>query len=577
MIRLKTRYPLAGLMLFGVAIAMLTAGCGKKTAVETTAQASVGDVSASVTTIASRELPVEEEAPGTVIAIQHAEIAPKVMGRIAAVYVHEGDHVFKGQVLAKLEANDLSANVAQASAGVLNAEAAYSQAKTGYVMQRTQSSVAVQQAQAALEQAKAQLAKAKQGPRPEQVRQADEAEARAKAAYEQAMAYLDMAKEGARGQQKRQADQGVIVAQQQVTQAEAGLASAKASLLTVQADYTRMKNLYDQDIIPKQRLDQMSLQLEMTKQGVRQAEAGVSQAKAGLEIAKEQAGLAHEGARSQEIVAAEKQVAQAKAGYEQAKQEALMAHQGGRWEDTKTAEEAVRQAEQGVRAAQAAQGRDRVSAEDIKRASAGISQAKAGLYGAQTMLGYAVITAPFSGVITGRRGDPGNMAMPQMPIIIMDDDSQYQLSCNVPESIAARLQPRSAAKVTLQTLNATVNATIVQVTPSGNPASRTLLVKANLPRVPGLQAGLFGRLKVVTGTQSRLVIPQGAIVERNGLTGVYIVDEQDKARYTLVTLGKRSTDGVQVLSGVKDGQRVITSHAAEIVEGAGVRMEGAAK
>ncbi len=633
-----------GAAMAGVLLALGMAGC-RRERVETlpSEAATVGAVQASVATLAERPFPVIAETPGTVFAIQRADLSPKVMGRIAAVYVREGDHVRAGQVLARLEAGDLAANVSQADAAVHSAGAAYAQAQSALTMQRTQSSVAIQQANAALEQAKAQLAKARQGPRPEQIRQADaavqqahaaleqaqaqlakarqgprpeqvaqadQAVERAKAALEQAQAYLSLAREGARSQQKRQAEQGTVIATQQVAQAEAGLAGANANLQTVQADYTRMKNLYDQDIIPKQKLDYAALQLEMAKQGVRQATAAMHQANAALAIAKEQASVVQEGARTQEITAAEKQVEQARAGYEQARQEAAMAHQGGRredvttaeeavkqaqaalaqatqeaamahqggrWEDIRAAEAAVKQATQGVRAAIAARERDAVSAGDVTRAAAGIAQAKAGLAGAQTMLGYSTITAPFSGLITARKADPGNMAMPQMPLLTIEDDSRYQLACSTPESIATRLRPGMEATVTLASLHRTLAARVAQVVPAADPSTRTFTVKVDLPRTAGVTSGLFGRLSLTTGYARQLAMHRTAVVERNGLTGVFIVDDAGKARYTLVKLGQQYGDLVQVLSGVRAGQRVVSSHADRITEGAVVKRDEVAR
>ena len=534
------------------------------------------DATATITALHRQSTAITEDVPGTVVAVRHAELAPKVMGRLSAVYVHEGDHVVAGQLLARLEDQDLAANVQQAHAGVLNADAAYQQARTGYTMQQTQSSVAIRQAQVALASAQTQLAKAKQGPRPEQILQADEAARRAQAGYEQAAANLTLVKEGARSQQKLQADQSVLAAQQQVTQAAAGLASAKASLTNVQADHDRMSALYQQDIVPKQRLDAITTQLEMTRQAVLQATAAVNQAQAGVEMAKAQASLVHEGARAQEVIAAEKQVDQAREAYEQAKLEAIMAHQGGRWEDIKAAEQGVSQAEAGLRAAKAAQARDQVSEKDITRASAGIAQAKAGLAGAQTMVGYTALYAPFSGMITARKADPGNMAMPQMSILAMDDDSLYQLVSQVPERLATKLTRGARVMARLDALQTTLPATIAEIVPSADPASRTLTVKANLPHAAGVQSGLFGRLTVTTGDEMQLSLPAGAVVERNGLTGVYVVDETETAQFVLITLGKIQRDRIQVLSGLQEGQHIITSNVQQINVGQHIHSEGAA-
>jgi RND family efflux transporter MFP subunit len=574
--KLLKKFLLIGIpVIIGIVIAIVIISAPRKKAEGDTAVATTPRVlSAPVITIHKQNTAMTQDIPGSVVAIQHAELSAKVMSKISAVYVKEGDHVVKGQLLAKLEANDLNANVQQADAGLQNAQASYQQAKTGYSMQKTQSAVMIQQAQSSLEQAKAQLAKVKQGPRPEQILQFEQAENRAKAGYEQAAANLSMVKEGARSQHKLQADQGILIAQQRISQAESGLSSAKSNLISVQSDYNRMSTLYSQDIIPKQRLEHAANQLEAAQQSVKQAESAVSQAKSGLEIAKSQSSLVYEGARSQEVIAADKQMDQAKSGWEQAKQETIMAKKGSRWEDVETAEQAVRQAEAALRSANAAQAKDSVSEKDIVKANAGIAQAKAMVSSAKTMVSYTSIYAPFSGVITGRMADPGNMAMPQMPIIAMDDNSLYQLVSQVPEQQAGKLTRGSRVMVLIDSVQKSLPATITDIVPGADPISRTLKVKANLPPAVGIQSGLFGRISLSTGSESIISIPSSAIVDRNGLTGVYIIDETNTAQFAIITVGKKLNDRVEVLSGLQDGQRIIASKVDGITAGCTISAEG---
>ncbi len=471
------------------------------------------EVAASVITVSRQPTEMTEDVPGTVVAIQHADLSTKVMSKISEVFVREGDHVQKGQLLARLEGKDLAINI--------------------------------QQAQATLESAQAQLAKTKQGPRPEQISQAEQGEQRAKSAYEQAIANLDLVKAGSRKQQKLQSDQSVLAAQQQITQAEAGVATARANLISAQADYERMDYLYKEGVVSRMQFEHATAQREASSQAVKQYEAVVSQARTGLEIAQAQSSMVYEGARTQEITAAEKQVEQASASYEQAKQDAVMAHQGGR-------------------------------KEDIALASAGISQAKSSLAGAQNMASYTSIYAPFSGVITARKADPGSMAMPQMSILSMDDDSLYQLMSSVPERLAVKLAPGTKVSIRLDSLNLTLPATVSEIVPSADAASHTLNAKIDLPASAGINTGLFGRLSVTTGTEPTIVIPASALLERKGLTGVYVVNEGGTAQFTLVTIGKRWDDRLQVLSGLQDGQRVVTTKVNNITAGQHIRAEGGA-
>jgi RND family efflux transporter MFP subunit len=165
------------------------------------------------------------------------------------------------------------------------------------------------------------------------------------------------------------------------------------------------------------------------------------------------------------------------------------------------------------------------------------------------------------------------MAMPQTPLLSMDDDSLYQLVSQVPERLAAKLTRGIRVMVRLDSLNTTLPATIVEIVPSADPSSRTLTVKANLPHAAGVQSGLFGRLALSIGTETAIMAPASAVLDRNGLTGVYVVDEAGTAQFTLVTLGKRSGERVQILSGLQDGQHIVTSPVDHITAGQRIRAE----
>jgi HlyD family secretion protein len=88
-------------------------------------------ITVKTVTLGTSSVPNEVSASGTVRPIVEAKIAPRIMSNVAAVYVREGDPVRKGQVLIRLEARDLQAQVAQAQAAVTAAEAGAARASTG--------------------------------------------------------------------------------------------------------------------------------------------------------------------------------------------------------------------------------------------------------------------------------------------------------------------------------------------------------------------------------------------------------------------------------------------------------------
>ena len=557
-------------LLLAVAV-IVVAGCGREKPLGPPETAPP----ASVTVVVAKEKQISEtaEATGTVEAVYVAEIAPKIMARVSQVLVHEGDRVKKGQVLIRLEDADLVAAVQQAEAGLKQAIAHYEQAKTGLEIMRTKADVDVRQAREAVAAARAQLEKVRTGPRPQQLKQAEDAVKMAKARLEQARQQLDLMKEGFRRQQKAQAEQAVRAAEQQLEQAKSGLAEARAHLHTVEADYQRIKNLYEQEVVPKQQLDHMELQLTSAREQVRRAEAQVRMAEAALEQARQQKDLMFEGFRPQEVRQAEEAVRQAEAAYNQALQELDMAREGGRKEDVAAAEAQYKQAQQQLRAALAAQARVRLREQDVRNAEAAIAQARASLKAAKVMLSYAVIRAPFDGVVTGRMVDPGDMGNPGVPAIRVEDDSLYRLVCSVPESQASHLSIGQKVICIIEALKgARLTGVVSEIVPAADPASRTLTVKADLPRYSGLKTGLFGRMVFTVGSRVALMVPKEAVVNKQGVLGVWSVRE-GKAAFKVVKTGAEIDGQMEILSGISAGDMVVVEGQENLREGQPVQTK----
>ncbi|MFQ6098008.1 MAG: efflux RND transporter periplasmic adaptor subunit, partial [Armatimonadota bacterium] len=451
-----------------------------------------------------------------------------------------------GQVVVRLESDDLRAEVERASAGLGSAEAALSQARVALDLQRTRSDVDVQQAEAALKAARANLAKVRAGPRPQEREQLAQNVEAAKAALQRAQEQLSLAREGARRQEKAQAAEAVR--------------QAESALRTAEADLKRIKSLNEQGAASQQQLDHAQLRYDS--------------AKAQLEQARQQLDMVREGSRTQEVRAAEAVVQQAEANYKAAQEALAMADEGGRAEDVRAAEAQVRQAQEALRMAKASVARDRLRAEDVKNAEAAVAQARARLRAANVQLGYATIRAPISGIVTARYVDPGDMASPGTPLLRIEDDSSYRLEALVPARDVAALGVGDEVTVELDALRETLRGRVALIVPSADPASRTVLVKVDLPRTPGLASGMFGRIKFQRGKERLVVIPREAVTDQAGVKSVFTVDPEGRARLRLITLGRTFDGEVEVLSGLQDGDRIVVSPSDEVQDGSLIASEG---
>ncbi len=543
-------------------------------------------------------VPEQQTFTGTVSSSIASDVAAKVMGRVVAVFVREGDRVSAGQVIVQIDNADLLAQVRQAEAAVAATRAALAQAQIGLRIQETQSDTRIEQARAELNQALEQLSLVKEGARRQEKAQADEAVRQARAAYDRAKEAVEMAEAELKQAREgvRQAEAALEAAKQQLAlmqegfrrqqrrQAEAALKQAEANLRVAQATYDRFKPLADEGVISKQRFDEIVLQLESAKaqyeaakeqlsmmeegfrpQEVRQAEEGVRQAEAALRMAKERVRLA-EAAYRERMAALQ----QAEAALRAAEQQRDLVYEGARKQEIRQAEERVKQAREGLRMALAAAKEVDIKREQVRMLQAQLQQALAALNAAQVQLSYATVTAPIAGVVVKRHVDVGDMATPGMPLVSIVDPNSFRLEVVVPEGYIRSARLGDMVPVTLEALGQRVNGRIYEIVPSADPASRTFVVKIQLPPIKGLMVGMFGRAEFKTGERRGIFVPQTAIWHEGSLEGVFVVEEGVALR-RVVTTGKTFGDLVEVLTGLKEGELVVARNTPTLRDGMKVR------
>jgi RND family efflux transporter MFP subunit len=207
-------------------------------------------------------------------------------------------------------------------------------------------------------------------------------------------------------------------------------------------------------------------------------------------------------------------------------------------------------------------------------AKAGQAQAQAALSQARTSLDYTRIRAPFDGVVTEKKADSGTLASPGMPIFTIEDVRRYRLEATVNESDLRYVRAGQQVSVAIDALdNAALKGKVVQIVPAADSASRTFLVKIELPTDTRLRSGLFGRAQFSRGERQALLIPRSAVVERGQLQGIYVLDQNKVAGLRYITLGKPSGGEVEVLAGLQDGERLVAKPGAVDLNGKRIEAE----
>jgi len=205
-------------------------------------------------------------------------------------------------------------------------------------------------------------------------------------------------------------------------------------------------------------------------------------------------------------------------------------------------------------------------------ALSGVNQAKAALVQARAGEGFTRIRAPFDGVVAERRVDPGALATPGAPLLTLESRGRYRLEASVDEKNLAAIRLGQSVSVAVDALGAdSLAGKVVQIVPAADAASRSFIVKIELPANDRLRSGLFGRARFAVGERETVTLPRAAVLDRGQLQGVFVVGQDHIATLRYITLGENSGERVEVLSGLNAGDMVVTSVAGR--ELAGKRIE----
>ncbi|BDC51268.1 RND transporter [Bryobacterales bacterium F-183] len=205
----------------------------------------------------------------------------------------------------------------------------------------------------------------------------------------------------------------------------------------------------------------------------------------------------------------------------------------------------------------------------LKQLSARMAQVEQEVRMSALQRGYTTVSAPFAGTIVTRSAEPGMLALPGVPLFTLERADGFRLEANVEETRLAALRPGTMVEVRLGDSEEVVSGKISEIVPSVDAASRSGIVKIDLPQLKDLRTGSFGRATFAmesSGKRDALTIPANAVMERGQLQSVYVA-EGGFARLRLITLGATRDGRVEVLSGLNGGEKLIVPPFGAIADG----------
>jgi len=542
-----------------LALATMTiCGCALKqapaTGATTTKTAVQSGTPVSVMTLSPSNMDEVVQVTGTLLPEDEVSVGTRAEGRIAWIIGKEGTPVHQGQVVARLEVQDAEAMLRSAQAAYHAAVAHRDQAMAAAAQQRTATSSGNQDAQAGLNAANARLQQANT------TKEATEATMNAqlnsaREMLKSAQAKYDEVVHGSRAQEKAMAESAVRVAQ-------ANYADAKRN-------YERYKMLDTQGAIAHSILDSAATKLEV--------------AQAQLDSAQQQLSLVKEGSRIEDIDAAKSAFNQAQEGVNSAK--ANLKQIDVARANVRIAETGVLQAEAVLAQAKAAHEIDLMRESDIRSATASIAQALEAIQTAKNTLGYTKIYSPVDGVVSAKTVDVGQSVAKAITVLRLTTNQALYFEAKVSELDAPRLHSELPVLLTVDALQgdranlfgaahaSTIKGTVEKVVPVVDASTRNFIVRVRVKRSKQLFPGMFTRGAIITAQHHGVIaIPKDVIVQKGSEQAVFVA-EKGQARKRAIVAGYASQNLVQIVSGLKLGEQIITGGQQNLQDGDAISVQ----
>ncbi|SFZ92325.1 RND family efflux transporter, MFP subunit [Flaviramulus basaltis] len=191
---------------------------------------------------------------------------------------------------------------------------------------------------------------------------------------------------------------------------------------------------------------------------------------------------------------------------------------------------------------------------------------------------YSNITAPFSGVVTSKNIEAGDMANPGIILISLEAPGKFEVIAMVPESEISQIKKGTEVDVVVKSINKIINGKVIEVSTSAKNTGGQYLVKVALDKTDtNILSGMFTTVQfpiAKKATASTMVlIPKEAIITKGQLSGVYITSESNTVVLRWLRLGRTFGDNVEVLSGLSADESYIVSAEGKLFNGAKISIQ----
>ncbi|ADC89433.1 efflux transporter, RND family, MFP subunit [Thermocrinis albus DSM 14484] len=201
----------------------------------------------------------------------------------------------------------------------------------------------------------------------------------------------------------------------------------------------------------------------------------------------------------------------------------------------------------------------------VQQALAGIEALRFQKQSVASNFSYTDLRAPFSGCVSNKRVDVGDIAAPGQPLLTLEK-APYQVEVFLPEKYVGNIKVGQTLKVYVEALGKELEGKVVELSSALDPITRSFKVKLDIPYQEGLRSGMYAKV-LIPEKANVILVPQKAIYTKGDFTGVWVVKPDGTLQLRFVRLGERRGDKVEVLSGLQQGERVVVEGIEKACEG----------
>ena len=187
------------------------------------------------------------------------------------------------------------------------------------------------------------------------------------------------------------------------------------------------------------------------------------------------------------------------------------------------------------------------------------------------------LRSPINGVVTARNYDKGDMYSMTQPIFVVEQIQPVKMLVNVSESLFTQVDKGMEFDITVDAYpNEVFKGTVNLLYPTVSATTHTFPVEVICQNTDQrLRPGMFARVTANFGTNHHIVIPDVAVVKQQGSGEhfVYVLQPDNTVKYTLVELGKRLGNRYEIVSGLNEGDRIVTEGQIRLKDGVNVTVK----